>query len=476
MSTSDLKVIFDAIQAKRGRLSRLMGYYDGDQPTVYLTQRLREVFRGVDLAFTENWCSVVIDACKDRITLSGFKVTGSSQTQSALDMAWAESELAIEANDVHETALVCGEAYLIVWPSDDDGEAEAYYNDPRMVEIVYEAMNPRDKRVAGKLWTAVDGTARMTLYYRDHLEYYRSGQKAVEVSAASAFEPDLAEGQNWPVNPYDCVPVFCFRPNRAMRSDLKNVIPIQNGVNKLLADMVVAAEYGAFRQRWVITGAEIQGKVSSQPGEMLQIPPGDGQEQDAQVGEFDVTDLDNYLKAIDNLSNAIGKVTGTPKHYFFNQNGDPSGEALIAMEAPLNKKAKIRIERFMVTWQEVACFIAQVSGCTCNKGQVQAIFDEPETIQPKTQAEIIKTQVEAGIPLVTALRMAGWSDAEIEQMQKDQEADKSKATSMASAILAQQRLQTEQQNGMPGNGQNGNGMNGQQSNQQPDMTMMQKGA
>jgi hypothetical protein len=445
MSIQDVKTIYDAIQAKKSRLTHLIGYYEGDQPTVYLTQRLREVFRGVDLAFTENWCSVVVDACKDRISLSGFHVKD-AHVQALLDAVWGENEMGIEADDVHETALVCGESYLIVWPNEESGEPEAYFNDPRMVEIVYDPGNPRCKLFAGKLWTAADDTARMTLYYCDHLEYYATTQKIADVSAASAFQPLLAEGENWPVNEYGCVPVFCFKPNRSKLSDLKNVIPIQNGINKLLADMIVAAEYGAFRQRWVISAAQMEGKVSSQPGEMLQLPPGDGQEQDTAVGEFDVTDLDNYLKAIDNLSTAIGKVTGTPRHYFFSQGGDPSGEALIAMEAPLNKKAQGRIDRFTVVWQEVAAFIAQIGGLSIKKMDVTPVFDEPETIQPKTQAEIIKLQTDAGIPLVTVLRQAGWSDSEIEQMQKDQKADKAAGTSMAQAILEQQRVKNEQQN------------------------------
>src|SRR4029450_2131173 len=39
-------------------------------------------------------------------------------------------------------------------------------------------------------------------------------------------------------------------------SDLEPAIPLQNAVNKLCADMIVASEYGAFPQR-VLTGVEI---------------------------------------------------------------------------------------------------------------------------------------------------------------------------------------------------------------------------
>jgi len=61
-------------------------------------------------------------------------------------------------------------------------------------------------------------------------------------------------------NPYGRVPVFHF-PNRRVYdygiSDLADVIPIQDALNKALMDMLVAMEFGAFKQRWV-TGIEYE--------------------------------------------------------------------------------------------------------------------------------------------------------------------------------------------------------------------------
>ena len=61
-------------------------------------------------------------------------------------------------------------------------------------------------------------------------------------------------------NPLLTVPVIPIENKPRLlshgESDLKPATPIQNAINKLCTDMVVASEYGAFRQR-VMTGVEV---------------------------------------------------------------------------------------------------------------------------------------------------------------------------------------------------------------------------
>jgi hypothetical protein len=277
------------------------------------------------------------------------------------------------------------------------------------------------------------------LYFPDRLEYYVSRGKATEAQTAAAFMAVEEELPSAP-NPYGEVPVFHFRTSlRAVKSDLKDVIPLQNGINKLLADMMVAAEYGAFKQRYVISNADVLGKLKNAPNEIWDIPAGDGIGQGTQVGEFQATDLENYLKAIDRLAVVVGIITRTPKHYFLAQGGDPSGEALIAMEGPLNKKAGRRIARFKPTWRKVGVFMLKIAGIPVARNAVQPQFMKPETIQPKTQAEIRTQEVGAGIPLTTALRREGWSEAELEQMAEDQQAEQTAGATLQAAMLEEAR-------------------------------------
>jgi adenylate cyclase len=63
----------------------------------------------------------------------------------------------------------------------------------------------------------------------------------------------------------------------------------------------------------------------------------DTQRATGERSPLDRTTLANALTAIDKMASTIAIITRTPKHYFYSQGGDPSSEALIAMEAPLNQ-------------------------------------------------------------------------------------------------------------------------------------------
>jgi hypothetical protein len=182
--------------------------------------------------------------------------------------------------------------------------------------------------------------------------------------------------------------------------------------------MMVAAEFGAFKQRWILTNADIT-TLKNSPNEIWKIPAGDGADESTQVGEFDPTELGNYLTSMEKLANDIARITRTPKHYFYAQGGDPSGEALIAMEAPLNHKAQSTIDKVKPVWAEVASFLLLLDGQTVEAGKITPVFARPETVQPRTQAEIRQIDVNAGIPLINCVRREGWTEEEIAALEED---------------------------------------------------------
>lgn len=442
---TDIELAYAYLVAKKPLYDKYFNYYDGYAPLVYSRERLREIFRQINARFTQNWCAVVIDSTLDRIQLRQFTIAQGKGEQvrneaaeETLRQLVEANELTLEADDVHLTALVSGESYIIAWP-DEEGTPQAYYNDPRLCHACYYADNPRRMRFAAKWWEDDEQHIRLTLYYPDRLEYYRTPnrvQRMSDVSSAKAFQPYEGEGIAVVENPYDEIPVFHFRrERRAIRSELANVVEPQDAINKLLNDMMVAGEFGAFKQRWIITNASTA-KLKNAPNEIWRIPAGVEGEQGAQLGEFAETNLGNYIAGIDKFANAIAIITRTPKHYFFAQGGDPSGESLIAMEAPLNKKAQKYIDRFAVEWRKLARFLLRLQGIDVALSDIASVFDVPETVQPRTQAEILKLNKDAGIPLTTSLRDAGWTDAEIEQMRQDQtEEQEAQQTQLGTALV-----------------------------------------
>jgi len=113
------------------------------------------------------------------------------------------------------------------------------------------------------------------------------------------------------------------------------------------------------------------------------------------------------------------------------------------------KKCERYIERFQVTAQRFAAWMLALDGKAIDPVLIQAIYDDPATVQPMTAAQIRQTNVATGIPLVTQLRDEGRDDAYIEQMQADK-ADESAAASrsLADALMRQQReFDSEQSDG-----------------------------
>jgi len=446
---TDLDRAFLALQAKSDPYTKLLKYYDGDQPLTYTASRLKDIFADLDATYCENWCAVVIDAELDRINLAGLKLA-SGTASAELDEFWKRTELDLESDSVHETALVTGESFVIVWPDPETGKPDAFYNDPRLCHVFYEASNPRRKWCAAKWWLDEQEYCHVTLYYADRLEYYRTKKKGYPDSAKDlSADEEMAPGAI-AENPYGEVPVFHFAPQRrVVKSDIKSTVPLQDAINKLLTDMLVSAEFGAFPQRWIISDAKMPGKVANAPNLMLQIPPGDGSGQGASVGQFASTDLGNYLRAIENLATTISAITRTPKHYFFDDAGaQASGEALRALEAPLVRKVQDRIDRFAPVWQAVGAFALKIAGQAVGATDIVAQFDEPATLQPRTDAEILSIRTGAGIPLPAALRMEGMAEEEIAAIVRERAVEQAaEAHRMAASGVAGPGRQVAQQQG-----------------------------
>ena len=431
---TDLERAFAAITAKRDMYATYYRYYNGDQPTAYTTRRLRELFRGVDAVFTENWCHVVVRTSLNRLHLDalGARDEGLAAQLAAL---WDEHDGDLISAAMHEDALVTGEGYIIAWRDDDGIEIAA--NQAAACHVFYDAERPQRKRFAAKMWVADDETARMVLYYPERIEYYATSQKAADVAVASAF----TMSQEPAVNPFGMIPVFHFRTAfRAPRSELVDVIPLQNGINKLAADMMVAAEYGAFKQRYVISQMDTVGKLRNAPNEIWSLPASDGVGQPTTVGEFSSTDLNNYLTAIENLANTLSTISATPKHYFFQRGGIPSGEALIVEESPLVAKVQ-RFQRIMTPeWQQLGAFLALISaGQVVNPRLIVPQYTPAEMVQPRMSAEILQMRVAAGLPLTTALRLEGYSQAEIDAIMAEREEEQRRRQ----ATLGQAMLEAE---------------------------------
>ena len=410
---ADLNEAFKAIRGKRADLDTLFAYVDGPQPLKYSTDKLTELFANINAHFEENLCSVVVEAALDRIQLTGFATKNEDKTVSdRFKEIFDRLHLDIEADKAHYASLSTSLAYVIVWK--DEQNTVAYYNDPRMCHVFYEDANPRKKRFAAKWFAHTDGKQEITLYYVDRIEHWvsekRSDNSALDKPTAFRFE----SGET---NTFGVIPVFELRSP----GEIFKVLTLQDAINKLFADMMTAAEFSSVLQRYVISQSD-PGALKNAPNEIWWIPAGDGQGQGAAVGTLEATVLSNFSVEMDKIANKMFVITRTPKHYLMDTGSNISGEALMAMEAPLVKKCKKRQNLFASQWQDIAAFIAQLEGLTIAPDDITCIWDRPESLQPLTEAQVRQTAVSTGIPLETMLKREGWTDDELDAMKKVKQA------------------------------------------------------
>jgi hypothetical protein len=140
------------------------------------------------------------------------------------------------------------------------------------------------------------------------------------------------------------VPVVPFvnRPRIAHplgESELADVIPLADAVNKLATDMMVTSEFSASKRRWA-TGLEIprnpekerfQAEVKqawdeATKGKTWLAGPG------VTFGEFTEASLTNFVSAIELLTEHIAALSGLPPHYL---GADEPGEPRVRGCDPL---------------------------------------------------------------------------------------------------------------------------------------------
>jgi len=423
----DVKLAFEAIKNKRVLYDLLYSYYKGNHPLRYSMERLKKAFEKITY-FAQNWVAVIVDSMLDRLSLKGFDVSGNDTADKRLDELWKLYNLQLIADDVHEASIITGEAFIIAMKAeeedDEDLPLDIYFNDPRMCHVFYESDKPAKKRFAAKLWTDHDKYLCLTLYYKDRIEYYRSRSKAKKnessITSWTSFrpDPDLPEEDNQ----MGVIPVFHFSTGRvSKKKDLgASEISLQDAINKLFADMMVSAEFQSFRQRVIISQAD-PGELQNSPSMNWWIPAGDDKGQPTSVQELGGGQvLDGFLNAIDKIATSLAIISRTPKHYFFMTGGDPSGEALITMEAPLTKKVKKRQAVLGVEWQNFAAFLLKLDGNNdIKKSDITLSWEPIETILPSASASTTQTEINSGIPLVTSLRRKGWSTQDIKQLIDD---------------------------------------------------------
>jgi Phage portal protein, SPP1 Gp6-like len=416
--------LLEALAARQSALRRFDAYYRGDHTLLFATIKFRETFGNLFRAFSDNWCDLVVDASAERLRVDGFRFGGDdAQADSDAWELWQRNGLDAESELAHTEAIKLGCAYALVGP-DDGGEATIQLESPTTAIVLVDPAQGR-KRVAGlRDWVDEWGVEHCALYLpTDVVWWSRAGER-------KAWEEDVGSGRN----PLGVVPLVPL-PNmptlrdRQGRSDIERVIPVQDAINKLCADMIVASEFAAFPQRWV-TGVDIPKYPEGDPNAGKPLPsftqqflasPGTmfaDEHPTAQFGNFQVSDLGIYVRAIEMLIQHVAAQTRTPPHYLLGAMGSfPSGESLKATETGLVAKVKRKQLSFGEGWEEAIRLAFAVAGDAerASSTSLETIWMNPESRSTAEVTDAAVKMASIGVPRPALWEYIGATPAQIER-------------------------------------------------------------
>lgn len=418
------------INERKPKLHTYRRYYDGKQRVKFVGAELQFEFGRQLQNLSCNRCEVVVDAVLDKLAITGFEDKAEDSNHEELaKQYWEEHNMDTVARQVHQEALIHGDAYVIVWPNED---VEVFAQHSDQFAVIYDDEYPDRLYAAAKSWKLRDGKWRVNVYYEDRLEKYISRRPADylpdNVGAWESFSDP--QDPSWPI-PYDFgrVPVFHFAVNARSgeygRSDLHAIIPMQDSLNRSLANQAVAEEFQSYKQRWA-TGIQPIEVLNEETGEVEQISPfEEGADRlwtstnpDTKFGQFESADLKMFEDVINGHELRIARTARIPLHYFTGMGDALSGEALKTIESPFIDKVRDRSRSFGQTWNELMNFVLLLKHGI--EAKVEVVWKSPESrLSDKERTEVAILKQSAGVSRSQTLRELEYSDEQIELFEEE---------------------------------------------------------
>lgn len=424
-----LHQLLEQQRRRRPELERFENYYEGRHPLIFITAKWRETFANMLASLNDNWMALVVDAVEERLHIDGFRVGDDPAGDKDSWKIWQRNCLDADSELAHTVALYAGTCPVMVW-ADTDGKAEITIEHPGQTTVAYVSGSRRRRAAAVKAWRDEwTGAMFANVYLPDGIWKFQSNDTQTEVSTIHGGGQLVSREARWEPrgevldNPLGVVPIveLTNRPRLlgCGRSEIDQVISTQDQINKLICDMMIAAEFGAFRQRWA-TGVEMP--VDPDTGEELEPFKAaidrlwHAPAPDARFGEFSQTDLGIYVKAIESRVQSLASRTRTPPHYLLGQSGSfPSGESIKSTETGLVAKSRSKMRHFGESWEEIMRLSFAVEGDSAKAGEEasETIWADPESRTESEHIDALVKKLALKVPLQQLWEDAGYSQTQI---------------------------------------------------------------
>jgi hypothetical protein len=393
---------------------------------------------------------------------------------------WEQNRMDAQQDQIYEAACSDGTSYVIVdwdvqtagprWTLNrqfDGTQGVRVYRDPNTNQVVFAA---KRWQVYAPFDKTINGRTRMNLYFPDRVEKWISASGSNPGIAGLSWEMYEGEGDKGGIvvwtdgagEPLGCAVVPFENPGG---SEIVGAISLQDMLNKADLDLVAATDSAGFRILYM-TGVALKTNtagavddVTLGPGKVVKL-----QDPAARFGAIDPVDPALLIASCHYWLTSIAGATRTPQFLLTALGADqPSGESLKNQEIGLVAKCERKQEVWGNSWEDVVYLsqkLAALNGASISPVRLQAQWkpaaqqEDPEVVEAR-RAQTRKLGVDAQIPLVTILRREGWTEEELQQLEKDKAAESRAVKQTLGAALAAAQREFDQ-----GGSQNAGGNDG----------------
>ncbi|MCV7195403.1 phage portal protein [Mycobacterium angelicum] len=432
MTSDNLVELIQTLDAPQHRYCELERYYTGTQQLAFLAPEQRTALGDRLGRMCSNIPRLAVTSLAERLRITGF--TGDDQIWSD----WLRNDLEIASAAAHREALLFGASYVIVW-SDKADNPSATVESAKQVAVITDPAT-REVTSAVKRWRTKTETHAMA-YFPDRIEHWRAKTPG---AATAGF--DLIEEIPNPLGVVPVVPIV--NSDRILgcgASEIDDLAPLCDALNKILADMLVSSEFTGMPRRYATGLIPIEKPLLDSDG--LPVLDGNGNPQvelanpltddvtrawiaedpAAKFGSLPAGDLAGYESAVRILLTQIQAVSALPGSMLGVLADQPtSAEALLAGESGLTSKAEARQQIFGKSWSQVGRLMVAVRNRVqpSNVPEIQVVWCNPGTASTAAEADAAVKYFTSGLlSRRTTLARLGFSadqiEAELAQLEQD---------------------------------------------------------
>lgn len=448
-------------------------YVRGEQPLAFLSPDVQAQVGDRIPQLVLNVPRVVLGSIEERLDVEGFALTRNGDVDEALLDIWQANDLDEWSQICHYEALKHGISFVTVWSNPDNDDIPRIAVESATQMAVRFAPGTRRVDAAAKRWMDRDADGknveRAVLYTPEVIEKY--SRPAANTFAVPAAIPGLGSG-GWRLdetldNPLDEVPVVPFinRPSltdMSGESELVDVMPLTDGVNKLLSDMMVVAEHYVEPRRYA-TGmqvpreaaqnARLREEVRQQWDEATRGKTwvaGEG----VSFGQFASADLQNFKTGVDLILSKVAFITGLAPHMLGITTDNPaSAEAIRSSESPLIRRVRRKMRTFGGSWERVMRLALKVrDGSVPDEAlSMETRWANPETRTFAQDADAVSKLTAGDNPVLTVRvgrEVLGFSPTAIKRMEDETAAAAATAATGDVAARMDQARALQQRDGL----------------------------